>query len=303
MDLLEEIRRGLAHLDDSGRMLPIMALPATAPAWVFREEDAFGVAVELADDRLVSEAFAGARLATTERVIDGAPRRLLRLESSIMALRNEFAVVCAQMVEAGRSDATRTTLLADPAAWWERWRHLLGNAVTSRTSYDVLAELLTFERLLAQGNHVDWRGPPGGAVDLVTAAGGYEVKSTVSRYDSRIHVSGQFQLALADTRPLFLVHYRFEPAPSGESINGVCQRLVDAGIRAEVLDDLLSRCGLEAGCSARNETFTVLEARLYVVDAGFPRIVPSSFAGGTLPPGVVHVEYQVDLSGLASVPF
>lgn len=303
MDVLEEIRRGLAHLDDSGRMLPIMALPATAPAWVFREEGTFGVAVELADDRLVAEGFAGARLATTERVVDGASRRLLRLESSMQALRNEFAVVCAQMVEAGTNDATRAALLADPAAWWERWRHLLGNAVSSRTSYDALAELLAFERLLAHGEQVDWRGPLGGTVDLVTAAGGYEVKSTVSRYDSRIHVSGQFQLALADSRPLSLVHYRFEPTPSGDSINGVCQRLADAGIRAELLDDLLSRCGLEAGCSARNERFTVLEARLYRVDADFPRIVPSSFAGGTLPAGVVHVEYQVDLSGLPSEPF
>jgi len=303
MDVLEEIRRGLAHLDDSGRMLPITALPPTAPAWVFREEDTFGVAVELADNRLVAEGFAGARLATTERVIDGASRRLLRLESSIKALRNEFAVVCAQMVEPGKHDETRAALLADPAAWWERWRHLLGNAVTSRTSYGALAELLTFERLLEQGHQVDWRGPLGGTVDLVTAAGGYEVKSTLSRYDSRIHVSGQFQLALTESRRLSLVHYRFEQATRGESINGVCQRLVDAGVDAELLDGLLSRCGLEPGCSLRNEAFTVLEARLYQVDTNFPRIVPSSFAGGTLPPGVVHVEYQVDLSGLTSAPF
>jgi len=303
MDVLAEIRRGLAHLDDSGRMLPIMALPATAPAWVFREEGVFGVAVELADDRTVVEGFAGARLATTERLVDGASRRLLRLESSIQALRNEFSVVCAQMVEAGMNGATRAALLADPAAWWERWRHLLGNAVSSRPSYDALAELLAFERLLAQGQRVDWRGPLGATVDLVTDAGGYEVKSTVSRYDSRIHVSGQFQLALSDSKPLFLVHYRFEPAPAGESINGVCRRLVGSGMQAELLDDLLGRCGLEAGCSARNETFRVLEARLYVVDADFPRIVPSSFAGGTLPAGVVHVEYQVDLSGFASAPF
>lgn len=303
MDVLEEIRRGFAHLDDSGRMLPIMALPATAPAWVFREQGVFGVAVELADDLLVAEGFAGARLVTTDRVVDGVSRRLLRLESSMQALRNEFAVVCAQLVEAGTNDATRAALLADPATWWERWRHLLGNAVSSRTSYDALAELLAFERLLAQGRQVDWRGPLGGTVDLVTGSGGYEVKSTVSRYDSRVHVSGQFQLALTSSGPLTLVHYRFEPTPTGESINGVCLRLVDAGVGAELLDDLLARCGLEPGCSARNETFTVLEARMYPVDADFPRIVPSSFAGGTLPAGVVHVEYQVDLSGLVSTPF
>lgn len=303
MDILEEIRRGLANLDDSGRMLPIMTSWATAPSWVFREDGTFGVAIELADNRLVAEGFAGARLVTVERLVDGVPRRLLRLESSILALRNEFAVVCAQMVESGADGTARAALVADPAAWWERWRHLLGNAVTSQPTYDTLAELLTFERLLAQGEQVDWRGPLGGTVDLVTPVAGYEVKSTVSRYDSRIHVSGHFQLALADTRPLSVVHFRFEPVPSGESINGVCRRLIDMGIAAEFLNNLLTRCGLEAGCSARNETFLVLESRMYLVDAAFPRIVSSSFLGGVLPPGVVHIEYQVDLSGLSSITF
>lgn len=303
MDVLEEIRRGLASLDDSGRMLPIAALPAAAPAWVFREDATFGVAVELGDGRLVTEGFAGARLVTADRLLDGVPRRLLRLESSIRALRNEFAVVCAEMVDPGRDGAARAALLSDPAGWWERWRHLLGNAVTGQSTYAVLAELLAFERLLEQGIRAEWRGPLGGTVDLVTSDAGYEVKSTVSRYDSRVHVSGQFQLALADTKPLWLVHYRFEPAPSGESVNGVCQRLAGAGVAAGLLDGLLARCGLEAGCSARNETFSVLEARLYPVDAAFPRITPSSFTGGTLPPGVVHVEYQIDLSGLACTPF
>jgi hypothetical protein len=303
MDVLEEIRRGLASLDDSGRMLPITTLPAAAPAWVFREDATFGVAVELGDGRLVTEGFAGARLATADRLVDGVPRRLLRLESSIRALRNEFAVVCAEMVDPGRDGAARTALLSDPAGWWERWRHLLGNAATGQSSYGVLAELLALERLLALGIRPEWRGPLGATVDLVTPDAGYEVKSTVSRYDSRIHVSGQFQLALADTKPLWLVHYRFEPAPSGESVNGVCQRLSAAGVAAEQLDGLLARCGLEAGCSARNETFTVLGSRLYPVDTAFPSITPSSFTGGTLPPGVVHVEYQVDLSGLVSTPF
>jgi hypothetical protein len=288
MDVLEEIRRGLAHLDDSGRLLPISTLPATAPAWVFREGPTFGVAVELESERLVAEGFAGARLVTVDRLIDGVVRRLLRLESSILSLRNEFAVVCAQMVDSGSDGAVRAALLADPAAWWERWRHLLGNAVTTQPTYGTLAELLAFERLLAQGEEVDWRGPLGG---------------TVSRYDSRIHVSGQFQLALADVRPLSLVFYRFEPVPSGESINGVCRRLAAAGVAAALLDDLLTRCGLEPGCSARDETFSVLESRMYPVNALFPRIVPSSFKDGALPPGVVHIEYQVDLSGLVSVAF
>lgn len=303
MDVIEEIRRGFANLDDSGRMLPITALPLASPAWVFREEVSFGVAVELSDDRLVSEGFAGARIATAARMVGGLPRRLLRLESSIPSLRNEFAVICAQMVDPGNDGAARAALLDDPAQWWERWRHLLGNALITQASYATLAELLAFERLLANGEDVTWLGPLGGTVDLVTSGAGFEVKSTVSRYDSRIHVSGQFQLAMVETRPLSLVHYRFEPMPSGQSVDEVCRRLLAAGVAQDLLEGLLMRCGLEAGCSARSESFAVLESKVYPVNEAFPRIVPSSFAGGSLPKGVIHIEYQVDLAVLDGVPF
>jgi hypothetical protein len=207
------------------------------------------------------------------------------------------------MVTPGPDGALRAALVSDPLGWWERWRHLLGNAMISQTAYGTLGELLAIECLLGRGEQVEWRGPLGGSIDIATPSGGYEVKSTVSRYDSRIHVSGQFQLALGENRPLSLLHYRFEPTASGESVNSVCRRLVSTGFSAVTLEDLLTRCGLEAGCSARNETFTLLESRLFPVDAAFPRITPSSFAGGTLPAGVVHIEYQVDLSGLAHEPF
>jgi hypothetical protein len=303
MDVLEEIRHGLANLDCSGRMLPITTLPSTAPAWVFREDAVFGVAVALPDGPQVAEGFAGAKLVTADRLVDGTPNRLLRLESSIEALRNEFAVVCAQMVTPGQDGAMRAQLVASPLAWWERWRHLLGNAMVSQTSYSTLGELLAIESLTKRGEQVEWRGPLGGSIDIVTQSADYEVKSTISRYDFRIHVAGQFQLALSGNRPLNLLHYRFEPSGTGDSVNSVCCRLVAAGFPAAVLEDLLTRCGLEAGCAARFETFTLLESRLFPVDDAFPRITPESFATGTLPSGVVQVEYQVDLTGLAQQPF
>lgn len=303
MDVLTEIRHGLANLDVSGRMLPITALPDSAPAWVFREDATFGVAIEVPSGPPVAEGFAGASLRTADRLVDERPCRLLRLESSMQALRNEFAVVCAQMVTPGTDGAVRAGLVSNPLGWWERWRHLLGNAVVSQTAYGTLGEMLALERLLLRGEQVDWRGPLGGTVDLITPVAGYEVKSTVSRYDNRIHVSGQFQLALAENLSLSIVHYRFEPATSGESINSVCKRLAVAGMSPQHLEDLLSRCGLEAGCSARNESFSVLESRLFQVDAAFPRITPASFSTGSLPAGVVHIEYQVDLSGLVNEPF
>lgn len=299
-DLLKEIQGGFANLDQSGRMLPIKAMPAACPAWVFREGDRFGVAVECSAPLEISEGFAGARLRTVERVIAGQQRRFLRLESSIEWLRNEFGVICEHMVSVESGTAVRQALLADPLVWWERWRHLLGNALVDKHGYDVLAELLALETLVIGGGSYEWSGPFGGVVDIRTPTTDYEVKSTISRYGSVINISGQFQLAASSGKPLQLIHFRFEPVDEGLSIDLVCDRLVALGIDAAVLEGALQRLGMEAGCSARKEAYNLLEALSYSVDDSFPWITPASFIGGVLPAGVVQFEYSVDLSGLKS---
>ena len=299
-DLLKEIQGGFANLDQSGRMLPIKTMPALCPAWVFREGDRFGVAVECSAPLEISEVFAGARLRTVERVIAGQQRRFLRLESSIEWLRNEFGVICEHMVSVESGTAARQALLADPLVWWERWRHLLGNALVDKHGYDVLAELLALETLVIGGCSCEWSGPFGGVVDIRTPTTDYEVKSTISRYGSVINISGQFQLAASSGKPLQLIHFRFEPVDEGLSIDLVCDRLVALGIDAALLEGALQRLGMEAGCSARKEAYNLLEALSYSVDDCFPRITPASFIGGVLPAGVVQFEYSVDLSGLKS---
>ncbi|MGE8359224.1 PD-(D/E)XK motif protein [Pseudomonas sp.] len=294
-DLLKEIQEGFANLDQSGRMLPLRAIPAVCPAWVFREGDRFGVAVEYSEPQEISEGFAGANLRTVERVVAGQHRRFLRLESSIEWLRNEFGLICEHMV----TDA-RKALLADPLVWWQRWRHLLGNALVDKHGYDVLAELLALEALVVKGNTFEWSGPLGGVVDIKTPDTDYEVKSTVSRYGTVINISGQFQLAASSGKPLQLIHFRFEPVEDGLSIDLVCDRLVALGVDAVMLEGALQRLGMEAGCSARKEAYNLLEARSYAVDDNFPRITPASFVNGALPVGVVQFEYKIDLSGLSS---
>ena len=299
-DLLKEIQVGFANLDQSGRMLPINAMPAAFPAWVFREGERFGVAVECSENSEVSEGFAGAKLRTVERLVGGQHRRFLRLESSIEWLRNEFGVICEHMVSVDSGTAAREALLADPLNWWQRWRHLLGNALVDNHGYDVLAELLAVEALFSKGASFEWTGPFGGVVDIKTPSTDYEVKSTISRYGATVSISGQFQLAASSGKPLQLLHFRFEPVDNGLSIDLVCDRLIALGVDSAMLESALQRLGMEAGCSTRKEAYDLLEARSYKVDNSFPRIIPASFIGGALPAGVVHFEYTVDLSGLES---
>ncbi|RYE69192.1 MAG: PD-(D/E)XK motif protein [Oxalobacteraceae bacterium] len=230
----------------------------------------------------------------------GQHRRFLRLESSIEWLRNEFGVICEHMVSVDSGTAAREALLADPLNWWQRWRHLLGNALVDNHGYDVLAELLAVEALFSKGASFEWTGPFGGVVDIKTPSTDYEVKSTISRYGATVSISGQFQLAASSGKPLRLLHFRFEPVDNGLSIDLVCDRLIALGVDSAMLESALQRLGMEAGCSTRKEAYDLLEARSYKVDNSFPRIIPASFIGGALPAGVVHFEYTVDLSGLES---
>lgn len=302
-DLLKEIQEGFANLDQSGRMLLIKAMPSEAPAWIFREDNRFGVAVECSESLKISEGFSGARLRTVERIVSGEHRRFLRLESSMEWLRNEFGLICAHMVSTDLGTDTRSALLADPIVWWERWRHLLGNALIDKHGYDVLAELLALERLVIRGDSFEWSGPYGGVVDIKTPATDYEIKSTINRYGAIVKISGQFQLAASSGKPLELIHFRFEPVEAGLSIDLVCDRLIALGIDAAILEAALVQLGMEAGCAVRKETYNLLEVRSYTVDDCFPRVTPASFEGGVVPTGVVQLEYGVDLSGLQSEKF
>ncbi|MPN15726.1 hypothetical protein SDC9_163060 [bioreactor metagenome] len=74
--------------------------------------------------------------------------------------------------------------------------------------------------------------------------------------------------------------------------------LGDMGYNVTVLNEKLTSLGFAQGRSARNKMFILHSMLRYPVDESFPRIVPSSFIGGTLPVGITKITYSVDLSGL-----
>lgn len=302
MNVVQEIRTAFANVRE-GAMLPVVSGQTDSEAWVFREDGRFGVAVPLNSPRHVLEFFAGARLNAVERDIGGHIRTLLRLDSGQEALRNEFAVLCAQFIELGIGRQTRAHLISDPLAWWDRWRQLLGNTNRDQQTYSTLGELLTLERLLSQSINAKWIGPLKGSVDIEATGRSYEVKSTLSRYGSVVHIAGQFQLNRSRHNPLYLIHHRFEPSTAGDSINSVVLRLIDHGLVEEELEALLSRIGLHAGGAARTETYRQLESIIYEIDENFPSITPSSFRNNIIPAGIVSIEYDVDLSTLQGQPF
>lgn len=300
--LLDDIREGFANLTD-GAIGQLRSLPPAWPGWVYRADGAYGVALDLSDPIEVAESFAGARLFVASVQLPEGRRSQLRFECSRASLRNEFAVVCAQFLEPGVAGADRTSLLAKPVEWWERWRQLLGNVLREKMPHAVLGELLAFERLRAMKEAPAWLGPKSSSHDLETPMASYEVKSTLSKYESTVHIAGQFQLKASGDKPLFLVFQRFEPSATGESIDAVVGRLVETGVDREDLEGQLAKLGFHRGSSSRKASFQLLESTKYLVDETFPRITPSLFPGGSLPPGIVALQYDVDLAALKGTSF
>jgi hypothetical protein len=301
MTLLEEIRQAFANLEP-GQQAGLSTLPQEHTGRVYRTSSALGVAVPVARGTAVSESFAGATLQSRLGTV-GEANDWLCFESTHARLRNEFAAVCAQFLHPGTDGSARRLLVGEPCEWWKRWRQLLGNSSALRPSYSVLGELLVLERLVSVGASPSWGGPDASSHDIRTASGSFEVKSTVMRYGSVVHIAGQYQLLRPAGEVLFLVHQRFEAGPNGDSVDEAALRLKARGFDFGELEMSLTKAGLEMGCSARKERYALLDSQRYIVDDSFPSITPASFVGGSLPKGVTSLSYEVDLDTLVGEPF
>lgn len=290
MNTTDEIRE-LFAVSTPGNAYRLESVDKSWPAFVVRlENETFGVAVYY-DGREVNEEFASARLHSGNYILDGRARKCLMLTSSAEKSRNEFADFCSIFVR----PESRKSLILDPVAWWEHWKELIGNNNKDKKPYAVLGEMMMYDYLLERGEHAEWKGPSSSSHDLVSDQAEYEVKSTLSRYKSIIHVAGQFQLQSAEKR-LLLYFCRFEEDVNGRSINDYVEKLVSLGVPREDIDQNLRKDGYERGKSARDKKYMIHEVVEYDVDDHFPRITTDSLKNGVLPEGIEQLSYDVDLS-------
>jgi len=297
LELTKEIQFLFANMTGM-KAVPIESLPPESRAWAVRTDRDYGVCIQVAEGLQVNEKFAGARLWTGKFQIDGKEMNMLLLTSDKEHLRMEFAVVCSQFVDPGEDGSNRRLLETDPLAWWDRWRNLLGNKNQEKSVHGLLGELMAYLLLLKRGESPAWTGAGGGSVDFVTYARDYEIKSTISRYESSVRIAGQFQLNRSTDRPLSLVLFRFEPSTDGWCINDAVRELTVCGIDRHAIESELADLGFEEGASVRNRRFRLHEIRHYVVDENFPGITLNSFKDGKLPDRVKHITYTVDLTGI-----
>ena len=291
---MEEIQALFAD-SDVDAAYKITSLPNEYPAWVVRFIDGFGVAIPFSGNEIWEE-FANASLYDTSLNLAGHTVHCLLLISSIETSRNEFAAFCRDFVQPGNQGALREELVNNPVAWWSRWKLLIGNSIMEKRPYAILGELLMYDYLLRNGYNVKWEGPSASSHDLVCPDVEYEVKSTLSRYDKVIHITGQFQLQKTVKR-LYLYFCRFEKNMNGISINDMVEKLVVTyGESRDSLNGKLGKLGYSVGSSSRTEKYQLHEVMQFSVDEEFPRIVPEMFKDETLPVGIKRLSYDVDLS-------
>lgn len=294
MTILEEIREYFASTQNGARDL--RAVSEEYPAIVIRNNEGYGVAIEFDDERDISEKFANSRLYTQVLSIAKEEKKYLILSCFLDSLRYEFATVCTQFVEPGIEGMDRTNLLEDPLAWWKQWRELMGNTISNREAYSVIAEMIALDELYVNDNTVEWTAVNYGSHDIEGNDGSYEVKSTVKRYGATVTIAGQHQLQ--SLKRLQLYFFRLEKSKSGVSINDMKNKLVEDGYNKEKLEQQLYHLGYEYGTSVREEKFKVLEKRKYEVDKKFPKITKSSFKDDHIPESVIQITYTIDLDGL-----
>ncbi len=295
MDLVEEIRKWFSNgLRNTAYI--IESVGTDYPAYVLREDTSYGVAIPF-ENRKVFEEFAHAYLTCEFRNIAGKTGYYLLLTSDLENIRNEFATICASFVEPGKEGEKREEILRDPSEWWNTWRSFIGNKMSDKQPYSIIAEMLVYEKLLVEGNVVDWLNTSYSTHDIQGKLADYEVKATLSRYGKQIQINGEHQLETSG-KPLYLCFIRFEKDENGISVDDIVERLVSRGVSHSKINKKLEDQGYHPGASVRRRKYKILESCMYEVDDNFPAIRKDKFKDNQFPIGVVHLSYQIDISHL-----
>ena len=240
--------------------------------------------------------------------VDGRPSPFLELTCLEPRLESLFAEIVDEMrkrILDGQisSEACRSTL--------EDYRTLLNEQSERSISVEnvagLIAELVLLERLLQLSPvaWVSWKGPLKDRHDFRAATTAIEVKAGLRRHSRRVRISSIEQLVPPIGGPLYLRHSQLEQTASGSlCISQLAERCCSLADSRLDVRRLLSESGcVDPDASEWNRfSFNNEETQTFEVIEQFPKIVPASFPGKTIPSGVLAVEYTIDLGHPAISP-
>lgn len=257
--------------------------------FVMNDEMGVGIIYNKIDE--IHESFNSFSLCTKTYFYDEKNTTFIMLLKKGKKGLKDFSRVCASFV----CEENRNSIILNPIDWWEEWRQLIGNTNKEQAIYPLIAELLLYYYVYKNDSTAKWNYHTYPTHDIESDSKTYEVKSTLSKYNSIIHVSSENQLKRGKN-PLFLFFVRME-----ESLDGLCLE--------DVLNKFCSEKKSELMCSIKKaypnlqthqkkKKFKILDIRKYVVDDNFPVL---NIDRNQIPSCINHISYDIDLLGLTNV--
>lgn len=293
MSLKNRLIRAFANITEG----MVVNIEGAKDCWAIRTSKGYGVAIKNINEFEINEKASGVRLWTDKYKIGRQEVvNCLFLTCSNEFVRKEFAALCAEFAEMGENGNNRKMITQEPIVWWEEWKSLFGNSISEKMVYDVLGELLVFEKVLNFDQNAKWSAEEYGTTDIVSSIGNFEVKSTVNRYMEKAIISSHHQLQHDN---LYLVNCIFESnGADGVTIDDVLDRLSVSMRLKKHISDRIERLGYEKGSSVRKKKFTLLGMKAYKVDERFPKITAESFKGNKIPDNILKISYEISLAGI-----
>lgn len=219
-------------------------------------------------------------------------------------LNDLFAEVASDMLEALTVESENPAAVCHNVL--ECWRELLERPDPRLLGPEQLAglfgELLVLKDIASYDPHraMDtWTGPAKDEHDFTGAGAAIEVKTTTVREGRVVRIHGVEQLAAPLGGTLFLAFIRLDVDVSGTSVPALVAEIFESGVDRRAFLERLARAGYDQAKSLEYElpAFIPCERRVYPVAGQFPRIISESFSSGHVPPGVLRLRYEIDLTG------
>lgn len=192
-----------------------------------------------------------------------------------------------------------------------RWRELLDREAPHVLSRDALAGLFGELKLLSSimpynSAALDtWTGPVSSIHDFTREPIAVEVKTSFRREGWLFEIHGHRQLEAPPVEggELYLAAIKVEQSSAGISVPALIDEICELGVDRLDLHSKLLAVGYDTRDAEvyRDMPFRATEERVYRVNDAFPRLVSSSFSGGEVPAGILHLRYTIDLTA-APIP-
>jgi Putative PD-(D/E)XK family member, (DUF4420) len=245
-----------------------------------------------------------------QRMRDGSDgKRILYLKLMDSTLQDIFYRFCMDIIATCADSTSEAEVVTRMIGRTWRWHHLLRGGGDSRLSIEeqkgLIGELVVLEKLFlplfSPRDAINaWLGPLGAPKDFEIGRIAVEVKARRGGATPYIDISSEHQLDGSGNEALYLHVIELDQTPPDSTgaftLTTIAERIC-TGVRsadqgaADMLESLLVAAGFRWEDDYSDTNWLRGPDREYLVDKGFPRVTPESFAAG-----VSRVRYTVSLT-------